>query len=568
MSTPLRSNPSSPAPSHGSSFDPAASTLLSPAAAITEGPGTRIGVYKILELIGEGGFGSVFMAEQDSPVRRRVALKIIKLGMDTRQVVARFEQERQALAIMDHPHIAKVFDAGATDSGRPYFVMEYVRGESVTKLAAARKLDLSARLDLFMQVCQAIQHAHTKGIIHRDLKPSNVLAFISDGKPFVKVIDFGIAKATGSRLTDKTLFTEHRALIGTPEYMSPEQAEGSLDIDTRTDVYSLGVLLYELLTGLTPFDSVRLRSAAYAEMQRIIREEDPPAPSLRLERTLRGPTRRAASSPLALGAGKVEGAPSLPPVPVVQQPLPASPTSSIAPPAPAPELASPSIPSFIDLRDIQGELDWIVMKALDKDRSRRYDSATALAQDVQRHLVGEPVLAAPASAAYRVRKFVRKHRGPVIAGAVVAGALILGIIGTSWGLWRAERSNAVLRRHQTASIEAAEKILLAFIKHITPAGEQVLTSEDFSTQEKVVLNPDGSRRGSFKYRWDKDGAGNPKLFCKEYDALGRETDTGLLIEQMGQVSVDLFDAYEREIAELKAAAATQAPSDTKTPAKP
>src|SRR5262245_32498614 len=246
-----------------------AATLAAPA---HEAPGSRIGPYKLLQLIGEGGFGSVFLAEQEKPVARRVALKIIKLGMDTKQVVARFEAERQALAILDHAHIAKVLDAGATETGRPYFVMELCSGEPIDVYCDRHNLSIEERLRLFAQVCSAVQHAHTKGIIHRDIKPSNVLVSSQDSGHAAKVIDFGVAKATASRLTEKTLFTEHRQLVGTPEYMSPEQAEGSLDIDTRTDVYSLGVLLYQLLTGTTPFDAKSLRSAVYAEIQRIIRE--------------------------------------------------------------------------------------------------------------------------------------------------------------------------------------------------------------------------------------------------------------------------------------------------------
>ena len=241
-------------------------------APIREGPGARIGPYKIIGEIGQGGFGTVYMAEQEAPVRRKVALKIIKLGMDTRQVVARFEQERQALAMMDHPNIARVLDAGATEAGRPYFVMDLVKGEPISAYCDRNNLSIAARLELLGQVCSAVQHAHSKGIVHRDIKPSNILVSTADGKPMAKGIDFGIAKATASKLTERTLFTEHQQLIGTPEYMSPEQAEGSLDIDTRTDVYSLGVLLYQLLTGSTPFDGKSLRSAAYGEMQRMIRE--------------------------------------------------------------------------------------------------------------------------------------------------------------------------------------------------------------------------------------------------------------------------------------------------------
>ncbi|NUQ50775.1 MAG: serine/threonine protein kinase, partial [Phycisphaerae bacterium] len=304
-------------------------------AAVSEGPGSIIGRYKLLQLIGEGGFGSVFMAQQESPVQRRVALKIIKLGMDTRQVIARFEAERQALALMEHPNIARVFDAGATEAGRPYFVMELVRGEPLTDYCDRNQLSIDERLRLFAQVCQAVQHAHQKGVIHRDLKPSNVLVTSTDGQAIPKVIDFGIAKATSARLTEKTVFTEHRQLIGTPEYMSPEQAEmTSSDIDTRSDVYSLGVLLYELLTGALPFDARRLRSAAFAEIQRIIREEEPPTPSLRLSR--------------------LDALPSV--------------------------AARRQIDPARLLRRVRGDLDWIVMKCLDKDRTRRYGTADALAQ--------------------------------------------------------------------------------------------------------------------------------------------------------------------------------------------
>jgi serine/threonine protein kinase/Tfp pilus assembly protein PilF len=374
------------------------------AATVRETPGTRIGPYKLLQLIGEGGFGSVFMAEQERPVVRRVALKIIKLGMDTRQVVARFEQERQALAILDHPNIAKVFDAGATETGRPYFVMELCTGRPIADYCDAHNLSIAERLELFAQVCQAVQHAHTKGIIHRDLKPGNVLVASQDGKPSAKVIDFGIAKATQSRMTEKTLFTEHRQIIGTPEYMSPEQAEGSLDIDTRTDVYALGVMLYELLTGSTPFGGSELRSAAYAEMQRIIREVEPPKPSTRLSQngeTLASVAARRRTEPKRLG--------SL----------------------------------------VRGELDWIVMKALEKDRARRYESANGLAADIQRYLAGEAVVAAPPSAAYRVKKFIRRNRVVVTAGSAVAAALMVFAMALAW--------QAQVAREQRDIAVAAEK---------------------------------------------------------------------------------------------------------------
>src|SRR5687767_4766022 len=318
-------------------------------AAVDDVPQRQIGPYKLLQVIGEGGFGTVYMAEQETPVRRRVALKVIKLGMDTRQVVVRFEAERQALAIMDHPNIARVFDAGATDAGRPYFVMELVRGDPITKYCDANRLTPRQRLELFVPVCQAVQHAHQKGVIHRDIKPSNVLVTLHDGKPVPKVIDFGIAKATQSKLTEKTLFTEFRQMIGTPEYMSPEQAEMSgLDIDTRSDIYSLGVLLYELLTGTTPFEGQDLRSKAYAEMQRIIREYEPPRPSTRLA-TL--------GDRLTTAAGN-----------------------------PAPD--SRRLNALV-----KGELDWFVMRSLEKARTRRYETANGLALDVRRHLDHETVTA-------------------------------------------------------------------------------------------------------------------------------------------------------------------------------
>ncbi len=379
---------------------------------ISEKVGSKIGVYKLLEVIGEGGFGTVFMAEQSMPVRRRVALKIIKLGMDTRQVVARFEQERQALALMDHPNIAKVYDAGATETGRPFFVMEYVRGEPITRFVADRKLTLRARLELLLQVCRAVQHAHTKGVIHRDIKPSNVLVSVVDGKPLAKVIDFGIAKATGAaegRLTEKTLFTEHRQLIGTLEYMSPEQVEGSADIDTRSDVYGLGVLLYEMLTGETPIDGKRLRSAGHGEIVRIIREVDPQVPSVRVTGSVK---KRGASAAGVKDESSGEG---------VRDPWRVR--SGMAE-------ADEHVP-----RMLRGELDWIVMKALEKDRSRRYESPSELAEDIERHLTGQPVQAAPVSKRYRLMKFVRRNRAAVIGGVAVSAALLVGLAGTAWK-WR------------------------------------------------------------------------------------------------------------------------------------
>ncbi|MCC6428401.1 MAG: serine/threonine protein kinase [Phycisphaerales bacterium] len=372
-------------------------------ASVHEAPGTRIGPYTILQMVGEGGFGSVFLAEQLQPVRRKVALKIIKLGMDTRQVVARFEQERQALAILDHPNIAKVFDAGATDAGRPYFAMEFCTGEPIHSYCDRHSLSVTSRLELFAQVCDAIQHAHTKGLIHRDIKPTNVLISAHDGKPLAKVIDFGIAKATVSKLTDKTLFTEHHQLIGTPEYMSPEQAEGSLDIDTRTDVYSLGVVLYELLTGTTPLEGMTLRSAH--DIPKMIREAEPPRPSTRLSAIT---TAARVQTPKTRGA---EAAPAT---------------------------------SLVDRRTnghaFRRELDWVVMKAMEKDRTRRYGSAADFASDLQRYLKNEPVHAAPPGAGYRIKKFVVRHKFGVTAAAFVALALALGVAATTVSLFRAMRA--------------------------------------------------------------------------------------------------------------------------------
>jgi serine/threonine protein kinase len=402
--------------------------LVTPTAAGTtapltaqESPGARIGPYRLVQQVGEGGFGVVFLAQQEQPVTRRVALKIIKLGMDTRQVVARFEVERQALALMDHPHIARVIDAGSTEAGRPYFVMEYVPGQPITNFCDTENLTIEARLELFQQVCDAVQHAHSKGIIHRDLKPSNILVAMTDGRPQAKIIDFGIAKATQQKLTDKTLFTEHQQVIGTLQYMSPEQAGGSLDIDTRTDVYALGVVLYELLTGSTPFDATTLRDAFLSEIQRMIREVDPPKPSTRLNEsndTLASVAARRRVEPKRLGGL------------------------------------------------VRGELDWIVMKALEKDRGRRYESAHGLGQDLRRYLGGEAVVAAPPSALYRLRKFSRRNRTVVLTGSAVAAALVVGVVAFAWqaNIAREERDKALaaqaaeVRQRQLADEQRAEAL--------------------------------------------------------------------------------------------------------------
>ena len=344
---------------------------------LAEGPGTVINRYKLLQKIGEGGMGVVYMAEQNEPVKRKVALKIIKLGMDTKHVVARFEAERQALAIMDHPNIARVLDGGSTETGRPFFVMELVKGVPITEFCDKNKLSPKERLKLFTQVCKAIQSAHQKGIIHRDSKPSNILVTLHHGDPLPKVIDFGIAKATNQKLTEKTLFTNYAQLIGTPAYMSPEQAEMStMDVDTRSDVYSLGVLLYELLTGTTPFPEKELLSRGYGEMQRIITEQEPDKPSFRMS-TLQGEQQ-------ALITRNLSGD-----------------TSTLA-------------------RQLKGDLDLIVMKSLEKDRNRRYETANSLAEDVQRHLDNQPILAVPPSIRYHLRKFYnRQHKKLKIAAAMI-----------------------------------------------------------------------------------------------------------------------------------------------------
>ncbi len=381
----------------------------------SEQPGTIVaGRYKLLEEIGQGGMGTVWAAEQTTPVRRKVALKLIKAGMDSRSVLARFEAERQALALMDHPNIAKVLDGGLTDSGRPYFVMEYVKGVPITEYCDATRLSVDERLNLFVQVCSALQHAHQKGIIHRDLKPSNILVAPYDDKPVPKVIDFGLAKAMHQSLTEKTLYTAHETVLGTPLYMSPEQAQlNNLDVDTRADIYSLGVLLYELLTGNTPIERKRFKEAAWDEIRRMIREEEPPAPSTRLSST---------------------------------DTLPSLATFRHTEPAKLKKL-------------VRGELDWIVMKALEKDRTRRYETASGFARDIQRYLDDEVVEARPPSSGYRFGKFVRRHRGQVIAAGLVLLALLVGIAGTTWGLFREAHANArlaeSLKREQKANADLA-----------------------------------------------------------------------------------------------------------------
>ena len=387
-----------------------------------EAPGTRIGPYKLLQKIGEGGFGVVWMAEQLEPLRRRVALKIIKIGMDTEEVIARFEAERQALALMDHPNIARVFDAGATAAGRPFFVMELVRGVAITRYCDENRLTAEARLRLFIPVCQAVQHAHQKGVIHRDLKPSNILVTLHDGVPVPKIIDFGIAKAIDRQLTDKTLVTQFHAFVGTPVYTSPEQMEMSgLDVDTRSDIYSLGVLLYELLAGRPPFDPDALLKSGLETMRRTIREVDPPRPSHQLG-TLPEQDRTSVAQQRGTEPGKL---------------------------------------SLL----LRGDLDWIVMRCLEKDRTRRYATASGLAADIERHLRDDLVVARPPSRVYQVQKFVRRHKLAVAATAAVAASLIAGLVASSALLVReraahgrammAERQEADLRR-QAETVRAEE----------------------------------------------------------------------------------------------------------------
>ena len=405
-----------------------------------EAVGQTFGNYKLLQKIGEGGCGAVYMAEQQHPVRRRVALKVIKFGMDTKNVIARFEAERQALALMDHPNIAKVLDAGATDAGRPFFVMELVRGIKITDYCDQNNLDTRQRLGLFVQICHAIQHAHQKGIIHRDIKPSNILVTMHDAMPVPKVIDFGIAKATtDQRLTDKTLFTAYEQFIGTPAYMSPEQAEMSgLDIDTRSDIYSLGVLLYELLTGRTPFDAKELMNSGIDAMRKTIREKEPQRPSTKLH-TLQGDDLTTTAQRHGVEASRL-------------------------------------------MSLLRGDLDWIVMKCLEKDRTRRYETANGIAADLKRHLNNEAIVARPPSAAYRFQKSFRRNKLAFAAAGAVAAALLLGIIVSTSQAIRAthakreavaaQANEARLRQQaeadeQTAKTESAKNEQTAKFLHRT-----------------------------------------------------------------------------------------------------
>jgi eukaryotic-like serine/threonine-protein kinase len=430
------------------SFASDSSKPAPPTALQTEVIGMRIGPYKLVQQLGEGGMGTVWVAEQTEPVKRRVALKVIKPGLDSAQVIRRFEAERQALALMDHTHIAKVLDAGSTTAGRPYFVMELVKGVPITKYCDELHLPLRERLELLVPVCQAIQHAHQKGVIHRDIKPSNVLVSIQDGKPVPKVIDFGVAKALHQRLADASMYTEIGQIVGTLEYMSPEQAElSALDIDTRADVYALGVLLYELLTGTTPLDKVRLRSAAFTEMLRIIKEVEPPRPSTRL----------------------TESKKSLPSLAAQRRTEPQ-------------KLA----------RDVRGELDWIVMRCLEKDRTRRYESASGLARDIERHLRDEPVEACPPSALYRLGKALRRNKRRVIAASLVLLALIAGMASATSGYIQVERERrralvALNEAHLARASETQQRRVAEDQRQLAEHRRQLAeTNENAALAERLI----------------------------------------------------------------------------------
>ncbi|QDT73578.1 Serine/threonine-protein kinase PknB [Lacipirellula limnantheis] len=419
---------------------------------VAEEPGSVIGSYKLLEQIGEGGFGVVFMAEQERPIRRRVALKIIKLGMDTRQVVARFEAERQALAMMDHPHIAKVFDAGSTESGRPYFVMELVPGLSITDHCDRRSLTTRERLQLFAVACRAVQHAHQRGIIHRDLKPSNVMVTMHDDRPVTKIIDFGVAKAVDAQLTEKTLFTGFGQMIGTPMYMSPEQAQlNGLDVDTRSDIYSLGVLLYQLVTGTTPFDESTLKVAGFDGMRRILQEEEPPRPSDRLS---------------TLDVDQLS------------------------------TLAERRKVDPRKLREsLRGEVDWIVMKCLEKDRNRRYDSASALAEDIENHLLDGPVQACPPSLAYRLRKFGRRHKAPLATAVALGLAALLAVGSLISNVLVMAASNEQVKGEQRETSRALEREQeTSYVQRIALA-ERELNAGNVGRAEELLDECPNERRG-------------------------------------------------------------------------
>jgi serine/threonine protein kinase/tetratricopeptide (TPR) repeat protein len=476
-----------------------------------EQPGAAIGPYRLVRELGEGGMGVVWLAEQAHPVRRRVALKIIKPGMDTRQIVARFEAERQALALMDHPHIAKVLDAGATACGRPYFVMELVEGVPITTYCDDHHLTPRQRLELFLAVCQAVRHAHQKGIIHRDLKPSNVLVALRDGEPVPKVIDFGVAKATGQKLTERTVFTQCGQLVGTLEYMSPEQASFALDIDTRSDIYSLGVLLYELLTGSTPFGKERLGAVSHDKIRRIIREEEPARLSARIT-----PEQAAATA----------------------------------------SVHRRSDPTGLS-RLSRGELDWVVMKALEKDRNRRYETASDFAADILRYLRDEPVQACPPSVGYRLRKFVRRNRGLVLAAALVSLAWVAGMAGATWGMIQAEQARRKALAAQRAEAERAEgerrareeaQRRLAQIEKGAETLASVIHDLDpmAAEKERVPLRVlVGRRLREAAQQLDGEAVGDPLVVARLQHVLGVSLRESGYLEQAERVLVKAGRTQER-----------------------
>ncbi len=461
------------------------------------------GRYTLLDELGEGGMGTVYRAAQTDPVKRHVALKLIKVGMDSRAVLARFDAERQALALMDHPNIARVFDGGTTAAGQPFFVMELVKGEAITRYCDRLRLPVRARLELFVSVCQAVQHAHQKGIIHRDLKPSNVMVTEVDGRPTPKVIDFGVAKATEFDLTEESL-GDTGAIVGTPAYMSPEQADpGSMDIDTRTDVYALGVILYELLAGSPPLDASQFKRGAILEMLRMVREVDPPKPST-----------------------KVSTADALPSIAASRR----------------------SDPALLK-RELKGDLDWIVMKSLEKDRTRRYETASGFAADVLRHLAYEPVLAAPPSQAYRTRKFVRKHRGAVIAAGLVLTALLAGFTGTTWGLFREARANASLIA-ANAKVQAREQQAIDAVKKFRDAvasNPRLKNTPELQDLRKTLLKEPLAFFRDLRDRLQADRDTRPESL---YGLAQASHQLGLLADQVGDKQ-DALAAYQESTAVLQ-----------------
>ncbi|EMI56791.1 serine/threonine-protein kinase [Rhodopirellula sallentina] len=448
-------------------------------AAIKVDAGQDIGPYRLLQKLGEGGFGVVFMAEQRQPVRRQVALKVIKPGMDSKAVVARFEAERQALAMMDHPNIARVFDGGAIAGGeRPYFVMELVKGVPITEFCDANALSTTERLELFVSVCNAVHHAHQKGVIHRDIKPTNVMVTLHDGRPVVKVIDFGVAKALHQRLTEKTLFTQYGMMVGTPQYMSPEQAEISgLDVDTRSDVYSLAVLLYELMTGTTPLQAESLREAGYRELQRLIREEEPVKPSKRLS---------SSGQKLTVLAKH----------------------RSISP---------DRLP-----RQVQGDLDWIVMKGLEKDRRRRYDSASDLATDIRRALANEPVHAGPPSSVYRAKKFLVRHRRGVTSAAV----LTILIAALASAFWFTHRQTLAARRQDetrlASAVDQANNTLTA-LTAASPADDRWTSAAYLASQVQLLAT---------ESNLDQASLGEADAFLRHYQSVEQDRQFAMAMENL------------------------------------